>query len=196
MMSLSVHTMTIQIPVCLVLYYLYTVSLKMHRHLVTIIWSNLHCWKVCLISNKAVHSITHHTLEYVATLPWETSAFKFVAFFCVSLSKCVPMIGSYQTHGGNFITFQLIIRILRTILWVCSRTRSLTRLTFSSVWAVCGLTLWAIDCADVSFNFFNSLLMLLLVHHFFANSFINSVTLYSFNLYTFLIEIFVAENHV
>jgi len=25
----------------------------------------------------------------------------------------------YQTHGGNFITSQLTIKISRTVLWVC-----------------------------------------------------------------------------
>jgi len=53
---------------------------------------------------------------------------------------------SYQTHGSNFITSQLIIKISRTVLWVCGvssrlRTRSLTRSTFSSVQGCRGLLL-------------------------------------------------------
>jgi len=65
--------------------------------------------------------------------------FKFVAFF--AYLYYVSMKGSYQTHGGNFITshrMPVSREISRTVLWVCGvsswlRTRSLTRSTFSSV---------------------------------------------------------------
>ena len=72
--------------------------------------------------------------------------------------SCVPIEGSYQTHGGTFITSQPIIKISWTILWVCSvcswfRTRSLSSSTFSSVRPVAlrGLPLpQSVDCAGVS----------------------------------------------
>jgi len=38
----------------------------------------------------------------------------------------VLMKGNYQTHSGNFITSQLIIKITRTVLWACSVSSWLT----------------------------------------------------------------------
>ena len=102
---------------------------------------------------------------------------------------------SYQTHGGNFIIFQPIIKISWTILWVCGlpswlRTRSVTRSTFSSVRALHGLPLPVSRLTVlVSLNFFSSLLMLFFVHRLFGNSHNNSVALYPFNWYKFLIKI-------
>ena len=48
-----------------------------------------------------------------------------------------------------------------------------------------------VNQVNVSFflNFINSLLMLLFVNYLFENSFVNSIALYSFNWYKFLIKI-------
>jgi len=60
-----------------------------------------------------------------------------VAFFAYWTVLTIK--GSYQTHGANFITSQLIIKISPTVLWVCGVSAWLnTRSTFSSVWALCG----------------------------------------------------------
>jgi len=36
------------------------------------------------------------------------------------IKLCSSKKSSYQTHGGNFITTQLIIKFSWTVLWVCS----------------------------------------------------------------------------
>jgi len=100
----------------------------------------------------------------------------------------------YQTHGGNFITSQLTIKISRTVLWVCGisswlRTTSLTKL-FSSVQAIHGPLLpMRLLNTPVSSNFISSLLMLIFGHHLFGNSFINFNALYPFKRYNFFIKI-------
>jgi len=50
--------------------------------------------------------------------------FKVDALFCIV--NCVATKNNYQTHGGNFITSQLIIQISRSILRVCGVSSWLT----------------------------------------------------------------------
>jgi len=72
------------------------------------------------------------------------------------IKLCSNKKAAYHTYISNFVTSRLIIKILQTGLWVGDisswlRTTSLTRSTFSSVRALCGLPLSvSVDCASGS----------------------------------------------
>jgi len=128
--------------------------------------------------------------------------------FCISKNR-VPIIGSYETHGGNFITSKLIINILLTVLsvrrrwspirgalsslpwwwwrwwWVCGisswlRIRLLTRWIFSSVRALRDRRYLWLCCVSELFQ--QPASANFFVRHLFGNSFANSIALYLFNL--------------
>ena len=108
---------------------------------------------------------------------------------------CIPIKGRYQTYGQNLITSQPTVKISQTVLWICSvsswlRIRSLTRLTFSSVrhFMVCHYlwVCWLCWCQSLTFQ---QPVNATFCPPFVWNSFINSIALYPFNGYKFLIKI-------
>jgi len=84
-----------------------------------------------------------------------------ICCICCILS-CVEIKDSYQTRGGNFITFQPIINISRTVPRVCTLWHIQINIFFSAGTSYGQPLPVSLLTVPVSLNFFNSLLLSLL----------------------------------